>query len=305
MAKKNYTPEEMQAKMDKKSANCKLFFGTFTKALAVFLAVVIAWSLVAIAYTAPSMGGTVVAGTATNNGGSTNTDNNTGSTDAPITEDENLLGGDETTMLLLHPNFPQGLRSELIREGKSAHYLPNASMHQTITDDDAMAMVESGRGKSYVLRQTLECRGLSADTYRAVYRKWVSGVRGDELRDNRFLVASANLPADVRADMLERLSGIPMAGFILREHNRLSGRSNNLDNDIVEYIQVVDGWKRDISFFVRCDSLNGAGSLYEFVKTSKHYDSLDALRKDAEGKRLVKVSDVGQCSMQYEIVAGE
>lgn len=216
-----------------------------------------------------------------------------------------LLGGDETTMLLLHPNFPQGLRSELIREGKSAHYLPNASMHQTITDDDAMAMVASGRGKSYVLRQTLECRGLSADTYRAVYRKWVSGVRGDELRDNRFLVASANLPADVRADMLERLSGIPMAGFILREHNRLSGRSDNLDSDIVEYIQVVDGWKRDISFFVRCDSLNGAGSLYEFVKTSKHYDSLDALRKDAESKRLVKVSDVGQCSMQYEIVAGE
>ena len=216
-----------------------------------------------------------------------------------------LLGGDETTMLLLHPNFPQGLRSELIREGKSAHYLPNASMHQTITDDDAMAMVESGRGKSYVLRQTLECRGLSADTYRAVYRKWVYGVRGDELRDNRFLVASANLPADVRADMLERLSGIPMAGFILREHNRLSGRSDNLDSDIVEYIHVVDGWKRDISFFVRCDSLNGAGSLYEFVKTSKHYDSLDALRKDAEGKRLVKVSDVGQCSMQYEIVACE
>jgi hypothetical protein len=41
------------------------------------------------------MGGTVVAGTATNN--STSTDNNSGSTDAPITEDENLLGGDETT----------------------------------------------------------------------------------------------------------------------------------------------------------------------------------------------------------------
>jgi hypothetical protein len=94
MAKKNYTPEEMQAKMDKKSANCKLFFGTFTKALAVFLAVVIAWSLVAIAYTAPSMGGTVVAGPATNN--STSTDNNSGSTDAPITEDENLLGDDTT-----------------------------------------------------------------------------------------------------------------------------------------------------------------------------------------------------------------
>ena len=96
MAKKNFTPEEMQAKMAKKSDNCKLFFGTFTKALAVFLAVVIAWSLVAIAYTAPSMGGTVVAGTV-NNGGSTNTDNNAGSVDAPSTDDESLLGGEDTT----------------------------------------------------------------------------------------------------------------------------------------------------------------------------------------------------------------
>jgi len=215
------------------------------------------------------------------------------------------LGGDETTMLLLHPNFPQKRRSELIRKGKSAHYLPNASMHQTITDDDVVAMLESGRCESYVLRQTLECRGLSADTYRAVYRKWVAGVRGDEFMDNRFLVASANLPTDVRADILKRLSGVPMAGFILSEFNRLSGQSDNLDSDTVEYIQVVDGWKRDVSFFVRCDSLNGAGSLYEFVKASKHYDSLDALRKATEGKRLVKVSDVGRCSMQYEIVVGE
>ncbi len=95
MAKKNFTPEEMQAKMAKKSDNCKLFFGTFTKALAVFLAIVVAWSLVAIAFTAPSMGGTVVAGTATNND-STNTDNNSGSVDAPA-DDESLLGGDETT----------------------------------------------------------------------------------------------------------------------------------------------------------------------------------------------------------------
>ena len=98
MAKKNYTPEEMQAKMEKKASNCAVFFGTFTKALAVFLAIVIAWSLVAIAFTAPSMGGTVVAGTATNNGGSTNTDNNVDGNDvATPDEDENLLGGDETT----------------------------------------------------------------------------------------------------------------------------------------------------------------------------------------------------------------
>ncbi len=97
MAKKNYTPEEMQAKMDKKSSNCKVFFGTFTKALAVFLAIVIAWSLVTIAFTTPAVG-TTSAGAVSNNGGSTNTDENSGSTDAPITEDENLLGGDDATL---------------------------------------------------------------------------------------------------------------------------------------------------------------------------------------------------------------
>ena len=97
MAKKNYTPEEMQAKMEKKASNCAVFFGTFTKALAVFLAIVIAWSLVAIAFTAPSMGGTVVAGGTVNNGDSTNTDNNVGGNEAVTPDDENLLGGDETT----------------------------------------------------------------------------------------------------------------------------------------------------------------------------------------------------------------
>ena len=76
MAKKNFTPEEMQAKAEKNAANCKLFFGTFTKALAVFLAIVIAWSLVTIAFVAPSMGGSTVVSGAVNNDNSTNTDNN-------------------------------------------------------------------------------------------------------------------------------------------------------------------------------------------------------------------------------------
>ncbi len=95
MAKKNYTPEEMQAKMDKRSNNCKIFFGTFTKALAVFLAIVIAWSLVVISFTAPAVG-TVSTGAATNNSGSVNTDNNAGNTNAPVTDDATVPGDDAT-----------------------------------------------------------------------------------------------------------------------------------------------------------------------------------------------------------------
>lgn len=77
MAKKNLTPEELQAKLDKKANHSKLFFGTFAKALAVFLAVVVAWSLVTICFTGPSIGGGVVV----NGGSSDNGDSSDGGDD--------------------------------------------------------------------------------------------------------------------------------------------------------------------------------------------------------------------------------
>ncbi len=90
MAKKNLTPEELQAKMDKKSSNCKIFFGTFTKALAVFLAVVVAWSLVTICFTGPSIGGGVVVnGGASDNGTSSEGGDDFGGDDF-VTDDSGL-----------------------------------------------------------------------------------------------------------------------------------------------------------------------------------------------------------------------
>ncbi len=79
MAKKVLTPEEVKAKMDKKSAKRKLFFGTFTKALAFFLAIAMAYSLATIAFTpATAPAGTAVQGgqqQSGEQGGSTSTDN--------------------------------------------------------------------------------------------------------------------------------------------------------------------------------------------------------------------------------------
>ncbi|MBQ4572970.1 MAG: hypothetical protein IJA80_06815 [Clostridia bacterium] len=137
MAKKNYTPEEMQAKAEKKSANCKLFFGTFTKALAVFLAIVVAWSLVTIAFVAPSLGGTVVAGGAANNGGSTNTDNS-GSVDAPATDDENLLGGDENTDVPAGDETPDAPAGDEEASGESTG-MSNAEALKLLNDVTAKA----------------------------------------------------------------------------------------------------------------------------------------------------------------------
>ncbi len=70
MAKKVLTPEEVKAKMDKKSAKRKLFFGTFTKALAFFLAIAICFSLAAIAF-APVTTSSVAGNGTTQNGGET------------------------------------------------------------------------------------------------------------------------------------------------------------------------------------------------------------------------------------------
>ncbi len=212
-----------------------------------------------------------------------------------------FVDSDDLTLLLLHPNFPQKRRSELIRKGRSAYYLRNAPSHGSLTDDDVAAMLESGDDREYILRETLECKGLSADTYRAVYRKWLSRVSGGGLRDSRFLVASANLPTDVRADLLRRLSGVPVAGFIIRENERLSGGQGSGETDVVEYMHVIDKWMVGVSFYVRCDALNGAGSLHEFIKAAKRYASVDELRKDVGGRRLLMVSDVGKCSMEFDV----
>ena len=54
MAKKFQTPEEVQASLEKKEQSRKLFFGTFTKSLAFFLAIAICFSLAAIAFTKPA-----------------------------------------------------------------------------------------------------------------------------------------------------------------------------------------------------------------------------------------------------------
>lgn len=61
MAKKVKTPEEVQAAMEKKVAKRTIFFGTFRKAFAFFLAIAFTFAMVQIAFTARS-GGTVTTG---------------------------------------------------------------------------------------------------------------------------------------------------------------------------------------------------------------------------------------------------
>ncbi len=89
MAKKVLTPEEVQAKMEKKAAKRKLFFGTFTKALAFFLAIAIAWSLAAIAFT-PEVSGTASSGTTSSGTTSSGTTSAGTTTDTPVAADPSI-----------------------------------------------------------------------------------------------------------------------------------------------------------------------------------------------------------------------
>ena len=204
-----------------------------------------------------------------------------------------LIDDDTLTLLLLHPNFPQARRSELIRAGKAAHYLPNATdcLWPRVTDDDIRAMLATGRYSHYILRQALACCGLSADSYRAVYAAWIKSIERNELEDSRFFVVSANLPQDIRDDLRARLS-----------HVRLPKSFGEPAADRVGYIRVRDDWKKDCEFYVLCDDFLGAGSLLEFITKAKRYDSVEAMRPAAKGKTLYQDSDFGACSREYTVL---
>ena len=102
MAKKQLTIEEYNAKAEKSAAKKENFAKVFMSSLAVMLALVIAFSTVTLAYTYVGKAGqtTVVAGPATNNGGSTNVDNSGSddfTSDAPAGDEMTDVPGDEST----------------------------------------------------------------------------------------------------------------------------------------------------------------------------------------------------------------
>ena len=118
MAKKVMTPEEYQARIDKKVNRRKIFFGTFTKSLAFFLAIAMVYTLATIAFTptvatAPTGGNNVETPTedpfadmgddsnTANNSGASNGDSNSGdasnSGDTSNSGDASNSGGSSST----------------------------------------------------------------------------------------------------------------------------------------------------------------------------------------------------------------
>lgn len=89
MAKKQYTPEEFKAKVEKSNAKKENFSKVFLSSIAVLLSLVITFSVVSLAFTYVGKAGqtTVVSGQV-NNGGSTNVDNSGSNNDATVPGDD-------------------------------------------------------------------------------------------------------------------------------------------------------------------------------------------------------------------------
>ena len=89
MAKKQYTPEEFKAKVEKSNAKKENFSKVFLSSIAILLSLVITFSVVSLAFIYVGKAGqtTVVSGQV-NNGGSTNVDNSASNNDTTVPGDD-------------------------------------------------------------------------------------------------------------------------------------------------------------------------------------------------------------------------
>ena len=78
---------------------------------------------------------------------------------------EKRLSSDAMTVLLLHPQFPQGRRSALISAGKDGFYVDNACLRDELTDEDVRAWVGRTSVSESMLEYALkECDRLSSES---------------------------------------------------------------------------------------------------------------------------------------------
>lgn len=96
MAKKQFTPEEYKAKVEKNNAKKDSFSKVFLSSIAVFLSLVITFSVVSLAFVYVGKAGQqiVVTGPVNNGGNSVNTDTNS---DSGVSDETPDVPGDETT----------------------------------------------------------------------------------------------------------------------------------------------------------------------------------------------------------------
>lgn len=155
MAKKVKTPEEFQASMEKKIAKRTLFFGTFRKALALFLGIAFTFAMVQIAFTKG-------AGTAATGGtGSDSTPKSTEQATVDLVGDESTVKEGETMkdkdgndIVGLSKADAVKLLNDATAQAAKAGY--DWSRKCYYTDDGALKVVALGKDATGILNDAIK-----------------------------------------------------------------------------------------------------------------------------------------------------
>lgn len=148
MAKKVKTPEEVRAAMEKKAAKGELFFGTFRKALALFLGIAFAFALVQIAFTknagdvVVSSGGTGSAPTQSQNEPSSDVD--LAGDEPTVKEGETITDKDGNQVVGVSKADAVKLLNEVTAQAAKAGYDWSRKCYYT---DDGALQVKTSNGK--------------------------------------------------------------------------------------------------------------------------------------------------------------
>ena len=155
MAKKVKTPEEFQASMEKKIAKRTLFFGTFRKALALFLGIAFTFAMVQIAFTKGA--GTV----ATGGTGSDSTPKSTEQATVDLVGDESTVKEGETMkdkdgndIVGLSKADAVKLLNDATAQAAKAGY--DWSRKCYYTDDGALKVVALGKDATGILNDAIK-----------------------------------------------------------------------------------------------------------------------------------------------------
>ena len=256
MAKQVRTPEEVQAKLAKKAAKRKLFFGTFTKALAFFLAIAMVYSLAIIAFTPATY-----APAGSNQGTSSNGLDDTSTDDEPLAGDTSVAKADvikvfnETTAAAAKGSYTlhrEGTFTKDIDVGNATSALnsiiqgvdENATLNSVVggflgLNKPVDAEVKNGKGEGFDAKYMLKAMNLTEDDVTAASidgDKYIVKIKKTVTPDENSALAHATGDYITFAEVNKSINDAVGSAVVVEE-----GGSEAVYDSIIFTATVVDG----------------------------------------------------------------
>ena len=304
MAKKVLTPEEVKAKMEKKSAKRKLFFGTFTKALAFFLAIAMAYSLATIAFTPATVattggavqGGQQSGGESTDGeddvidfGGESSTPSGDSSTpsggESSTPSGDSSAGGQQSTgvskadaIKALNDATAKAAKASYKWERES-YYTEELQVDGKDTLDGIIKMVDENADVGSVVGGFLDITG-KGNKMQAEVTNGQLPESGMKQKDKFLMIPSTLAEGDVKQYKVEGNKYMFQLNACNRPQKDGSNALSKVTNDFITKGEVNDGIKSALSGA-------GLGNLVSVEDINVDYKSILVVAEIADGK-LVK-----------------